>query len=72
MAMLTLDKVLTDAGRLSSEEQQILEELLRKRRIETWRVETATEGRKSAAAFRSGKLKAQSAEDVIARLRDIK
>lgn len=72
MATLTLDKVLTDAGRLSSEEHRMLEDLLRKRRIETWRAETATEGRKSAAAFRLGKLKAQSAEAVIARLRKIK
>lgn len=71
MATLTLDRVLTDAERLPSEERQILEDLLRKRRIEAWRAETATAGRKSAAAFRSGKLKAQSAEDVIARLREI-
>jgi hypothetical protein len=69
MATLTLDRVLTDAERLPLEEQQILEDLLRKRRIEAWRAETATEGRKSATAFRSGKLKAQSAEEVIARLR---
>lgn len=71
MATLTLDRVLSDAGRLPSDEQQILEDLLRKRRIEAWRAETATEGKKSAAAFRSGKLKAQSAEEVITRLREI-
>jgi uncharacterized membrane protein len=71
MATPTLDRVLTDAERLPSEERQILEDLLRKRRLEVWRAETATAGRRSADAFRSGKLKAQSAEDVIARLRDI-
>ena len=70
MATPTLDKVLTAAGRLPSEERQILEDLLRKRRIEAWRAETAAEGKKSAVAFRSGKLKAQSAEDIIARLRE--
>ncbi len=72
MTTLTLDRVLTNAGRLPSDEQQILEELLRQRRIEAWRTETAAEAKKSAAAFRTGKLKAQSAEAVIARLRDLK
>lgn len=67
MAAATLDKVLIDAGRLPSEEQQILEYLLRKRRIETWRAETASEARKSAAAIRSGKHQARSAEAVIVR-----
>lgn len=71
MTTLTLDRVLTDAGRLPSDEQQILEELLRQRRIEAWRTETAAEAKKSAAALRAGKLKAQSADDVIARLRGL-
>lgn len=72
MTTLTLDRVLTDAGRLPSDEQQILEELLRQRRIEAWRTETAAEAKKSAAAFRTGKLKAQSAEAVVVRLRGLK
>jgi hypothetical protein len=71
MAAPTLDRVLTDAERLPSEERQILEDLLRTRRMEAWRAETAIAGRRSAAAFRSGKLKAQSAEEVIARLHDV-
>ena len=49
-----------------------LEDLLRQRRIEAWRMETATEAKNAAAAFRSGKLKAQSAASVIARLRTAK
>jgi hypothetical protein len=72
MATLTLDRVLTDAEHLPSDEQEILEDLLRKRRIEAWRAETATEAKNDAAAFRSGKLKAQSAESIIARLRAAK
>ena len=72
MTTLTLDRVLTNAGRLPSEEEQILEDLLRQRRVEAWRTETAIDARKSAAAFRSGKLKAQPAASVIARLRDSK
>ncbi len=69
MASLTLDRVLTDAEHLPPEEREMLENLLRKRRVEAWRAETATEAKKGAAAFRSGKLKAQSVEDVITRLR---
>jgi hypothetical protein len=72
MATLTLDRVLTDAEHLPSDEQEILEDLLRKRRIEAWRAETATEAKNAAAAFRSGKLKAQSAESIIAHLRAAK
>lgn len=72
MATLTLDRVLTDAEHLPSDEQEILEDLLRKRRIEAWRAETATEAKNAATAFRSGKLKAQSAESIITRLRAAK
>lgn len=68
MNALTLDRVLTDAEHLPSDEREILEDLLRKRRIEAWRADTAAEAKNAVAAFRSGKLKAQSAESVIARL----
>lgn len=47
----------------------MLEDLLRKRRIEAWRSETAAEARKAAKDFRARKLKPQSAHEVIARLR---
>jgi hypothetical protein len=68
MNAITLDRVLTDAGHLPSDEREILEDLLRQRRIEAWRVETVAEAKNAAAAFRSGRLKAQSAESFIARL----
>ena len=69
MAALTLDRVLTEAEALPADEQEMLESLLRQRRIETWRQETAEEARQSAKAFRSGKLKSQSADSLIAHLR---
>ncbi len=69
MITMTLDQVLTFAETLPSDEQEILEGLLRKRRIETWRHETAAEARKAVKAFRAGRLKAESVETVIARLR---
>jgi hypothetical protein len=72
MSALTLDRVLTSAEALPAEEQAMLEELLRRRRIESWRAETAVDAARSAKALRAGKLKPQSAESVIARLRAAK
>jgi len=66
---LTLDKVLTSAETLPRDEQEMLEDLLRSRRIEAWRRETAAEARKALKAFRTGKFKAESADTVIGRLR---
>jgi len=72
MAAPTLDLVLTEAETLPLDDREILEELLRKRRIERWRRDTAAEARKAGKTFRSGKLKGQSAEEIIARLRSAK
>ncbi len=72
MAPLTLDRVLTEAEALPADEQEILESLLRQRRIEAWRQETAAEARSAIRAFRSGKLKSQSAESLLASLRKSK
>jgi hypothetical protein len=69
MNAITLDRVLTEAECLPLEEQAMLEDLLRKRRIEAWRNETAEAARKATKEFRAGKTKSQSADDVIARLR---
>lgn len=69
MGGVTLERVLTQAEGLSREEQAMLEDLLRRRGIEAWRHETGVEARKAIRAFRSGKLKSQSVEDVIAGLR---
>ncbi len=70
--VITLEKVLSEAESLSAEEQAMLEELLRKRRIEGWRQETAADGRKASKAFRSGKLKSQPVKTVISQLRKLK
>jgi len=69
MATLTLDRVLTDAEALPADELEMLEGLLRKRRIEAWRRETAAAAKEAAKSLRVGKLKPQSAESIIARLR---
>ena len=72
MAALTLDRVLTQAEALPADEQEMLESLLRRRRIEAWRRKTAAEAKKAVKAFRSGKLKGRSVEGVISRLRAAK
>ena len=72
MAALTLDRVLTEAEALPPDEREMLESLLRQRRIETWRQETAAAARGAIRAFRSGKLKSQTAEILIASLRKSK
>ena len=72
MATQTLDHVLTSAEALPADEQEMLENLLRQRRIEAWRRDTAAEATQAVKAFRSGKLKSQSADEVIARLRAAK
>jgi hypothetical protein len=69
MAAITFDQVLTYAESLPPEEQEILADLLKKRRIEAWREETAASGRAAVQAYRAGKLKAQSDRAVISRLR---
>ena len=40
--------------------------MLRGRRIEAWRRDTAEEAKKAARAFRAGKLKSRPAADVLA------
>ena len=69
MAVITLDRVLTEAESLPADEQVMLEDLLRQRRLEAWRRETAADARQASEDFRTGKLKSQSADDVIAHLR---
>jgi hypothetical protein len=72
MATLTFDRVLAGAESLPADEQAMLEELLHRRRIETWRNETAAEAVAATKAFRTGKLKSASADNIIARLRAAK
>ena len=72
MPTLTLDGVLASAEALPADERAMLEELLCRRRIESWRADTATDAAQSAKALRAGKLKPQSVASVITRLRAAK
>jgi hypothetical protein len=57
------------AMQLPLEQQEMLLEIIRKRRIEVDRREMAKDAEASIAAFHAGKLKPQSADEVIAELR---
>ena len=69
MSTVTLDQVIDTAMQLPPAQQDMLLEVLRSRRIEARRVEIATDARDSLAAYRSGQLKAQSVDTIIAELR---
>lgn len=65
---VTLDEAIDTVLQLPPEQQEMLMEILSKRRSEAWRQELAAEAEIYKAAFREGKLKAQTAEEVIADL----
>lgn len=68
MATVTLNEVLELTRKLPVEEQEKLMDLVRRERIERWRQEVAEEGEEAKKDFLAGKLKAEPAEAIIARL----
>ncbi|MCC5634708.1 hypothetical protein LC593_02365 [Nostoc sp. CHAB 5844] len=67
--MRTLDQVLEDALQLSYEQQEMLIKILQNRYHENRRTEIATDAQQTLADFHTGKYPHQSAQDVIAALR---
>jgi hypothetical protein len=67
--MSTLDQVLESALQLSDEQQEMLIKILQNRNYQSRRAEIAEDAQQSLADFRAGKLRPQSAQDVIAELR---
>ncbi|MGJ5634589.1 hypothetical protein [Nostoc sp. CALU 1950] len=67
--MSTLDQVLEDALQLSSEQQEMLIKILQNRHHENRRAEIAIDAQQTLADFHAGKFRHQSAQDVIAELR---
>ena len=63
-----LDTILDQIARLSNEQQEILADILHRRMIEHERREIAEDAREALALFRAGKLRAASADEVIASL----
>jgi hypothetical protein len=67
--MSTLDQVLESALQLSDEQQEMLIKILQNRNYQSRRAEIAGDVQQSLADFRAGKLRPQSAQGVIAELR---
>ena len=67
--MNTLDQVLETALQLSYEQQEMLIKILQNRHRESIRAQIAADAQQTLADFRTGKFPHQSAEDVIATLR---
>ncbi|PSB28164.1 hypothetical protein [Stenomitos frigidus] len=67
--MNTLDQVLETALQLSYEEQEMLIKILKNRHHESRRLEIATNAKQTLADFHAGKFQHQSANNVIAALR---
>ena len=70
MAM-TFEQVVETIRQFPAEQQEMLIDLIRGWRIETRRREIARDAQESLAAFRSGQLEPQSAQSVIAELRQL-
>ncbi len=68
--MNTLNQVIETALQLPYEHQEMLIEILQNSHHEKRRAEVAADAQKTLADFRAGKFQPQSAENVIAALRD--
>ncbi|MBE2233388.1 MAG: hypothetical protein IAE85_07835 [Anaerolinea sp.] len=67
---VTLDQAIDTALQLPTEQQEMLVDILRSRQIEARRQEIAADAGVSITAFQAGKLKAYSAEALIAELHE--
>lgn len=66
--MTTLDNALDAAMQLSSEQKQMLIEIMWRRQIDERREEIAANAREAISAFHTGNLKPEPVEDLIERL----
>ena len=64
----TFEQVVDSVMELSAEQQEMLMDLIKRRYIERRRREIAQNAQESLQAFRDGRLRAQSARDVIREL----
>jgi hypothetical protein len=67
--MSTLDQVLETALQLPYEQQEMLIKILQNRHHQSRRAEIAADAQQSLVDFRAGKFRPQSAQSVIAELR---
>jgi hypothetical protein len=69
MKTITLDQAIDLAMQLPLEQREMLLQIIRQRDIELRRDEIAKDARTSIGAYRAGKLKAQSVDQVMQELR---
>lgn len=69
MTAVTLDQAIEVAMQLPLEQREMLLEIVSRRDIEARRQEIAQDAKESIAAYRSGAMKPQTADDIIASLR---
>ena len=69
--MPTLDQTLDAAMQLTPNEQEMLIDIIKKRRIESFREELSNDIQKDILEFDEGKLKTETAEELINRLHHI-
>ena len=67
--MMTLDQILDEVMELPEDQQDMLVDIVRHRRIEAQRKDIAEAANESLALFHSGQLKPQPVEDIIEKLR---
>lgn len=69
MNSITLNEIIDSAMQLPAEQREMLVEILTRRQIEERRHEIATDAEESIANYRTGEIKAQTAQKVIRELR---
>ncbi|TAK54740.1 MAG: hypothetical protein EPO24_12915 [Bacteroidetes bacterium] len=67
--MATLNQTLDAAMQLTPTEREMLIDILHKRELEAWREEVANDIQQDLLDFDEGRLKEETAEEVITRLR---
>ena len=66
--MATIDSTLEDFMKMDYNTREMLLDILQKRQIEARRKDIAKSAKQSIKSFRSGQLKAETADELIARL----
>ena len=69
MPITTLNEVMQLASALRIDEKEMLIEVMKRQRAESWRKNLARSARQAEKDYRTGKLQAESAESLVARLR---
>lgn len=69
--MITLDKTLDDIMKLDFSSREMLLDILRNRVVEEKRKQIQAEAKQAQSLYRKGKLKKESAAQLIARLKSI-